>query len=298
MKTGTKLFFLQIFDIKPVRAMMLKIGFLLFLFCLYCVSFKFLWQGIGEGIDLIALLLMVLCGLLFGLRLGMLFAFGALLLNMILFHSMTGLTMHFYPNEVYEDVVFAAVAGLAGGLSDFIRRLHLHELDMRKELGEHQQATSMLRNSEQKLLAIFKGISDIIFVIDKKGYCIELAPTGYHYAETFAKIMGKNLTEFFSQEQCRYFFDVMDGVLSSQQASLIRYALPVNNDMREFEAQITPLSEDTALWISTDVTEKEQAKETLRERDVQYKNIFENAAEGICTIDLQSKTIQIGRAHV
>src|SRR5207237_1492354 len=48
-----------------------------------------------------------------------------------------------------------------------------------------------------------------------------------------------------------------------------------------FAASISPTQSDTVVWVARDITKRKRAEEALREAEAKYRNIFENALEGI-----------------
>lgn len=142
-----------------------------------------------------------------------------------------------------------------------------------------------LRLSEREMRALFDAMSDAIFVIDREGTYLKIstANEGLLYRPGDS-MLGKTITSVIGGELGEHFLRTVRNVLSSGQSHRIEYPLCIQNRELWFSASISPLSEETVLWVARDISEIHEARETLREREYFFRLIAENANDAIAIL--------------
>ena len=144
------------------------------------------------------------------------------------------------------------------------------------------------KQTEAELRALFAAMTDAIFVLDAQGCYLKIAPTNpgllYKPAE---ELIGKTLHDVLDRSLADEFISYVWDALNSQQPVNAEYSLNIGKTEVLFAASISPLSDDSVLWVARDITDRKRAEEALRQAEEKYRSIFENAAEGIyqTTID-------------
>ncbi len=86
-------------------------------------------------------------------------------------------------------------------------------------------AEEALRNSEAELRALFKGMPDVVLMLDRDGRYLKIAPTS---PELLYKpeddLRGKTLHETFPQDQADIFLERVQQSLVKQQLVTIEYS--------------------------------------------------------------------------
>ena len=131
--------------------------------------------------------------------------------------------------------------------------------------GRVRERTAQLRASEARLRALFAAMTDVILVLDAQGRCLEVAPTGpsllYRPPE---EIVGKTLHEVFPRDRADEFMDRIRLSLESRRTVGLEYSLTIEGREVWFHGTVSPMQEDSVLFVARDVTERKRAEEDLR----------------------------------
>ncbi|MBL4762169.1 MAG: EAL domain-containing protein [Gammaproteobacteria bacterium] len=98
-----------------------------------------------------------------------------------------------------------------------------------------------LDSHRQQLLAIARGISDPVFLIDEQGKYINIICNDSHplYNKT-DKLIGRSIHNCFPQQLAKQLHERIQHSLLMQSLTSIEYEINVSNDLRNFEARILP----------------------------------------------------------
>ncbi|MBK9233830.1 MAG: GAF domain-containing protein [Anaerolineae bacterium] len=154
------------------------------------------------------------------------------------------------------------------------------EIELTQTIARHvafaiarKQATEALAASERQLRALFASMQDVVLVIDREGVYRRIAPTNPALLVRPAEeLLGKTLRDIFPATEAEFFAGTVQRVLQTQQAAQIEYEatfgesaeLPMGDRRVWFEASISPLTDDSTLWVARDVTAHKQAAATLQ----------------------------------
>jgi PAS domain S-box-containing protein len=132
------------------------------------------------------------------------------------------------------------------------------------------ERTAELKMAEAELRALFAAMSELIVVLDVNGRYLKVAPTNlsllYRPPE---ELIGKTLGEIFPQTTADRFLDCIQSALDTKQTVSIEYTLLIRDREVCFAASISPLSENSVIWVARDITENKRAESARRERQKQ-----------------------------
>ncbi|MDY7013047.1 MAG: transporter substrate-binding protein [Cyanobacteriota bacterium] len=180
---------------------------------------------------------------------------------------------HFNPSEVLVEVL--------SDVSHWVRRSHDLEnqnrlleaqLDRaRDKIASHQQMEEAMRNYGLKLRALFAAIGDVIFVTDREGTLLELAPTDPHNPhKPPADCIGRSLHDLFEPALADTFLQHLSEALETQQTLSFEYCRPHDSTGSSvwFSVNLSPIAqEESVIWIQREITEQKQlqsARETAQ----------------------------------
>mgnify|MGYP003607350144 CR=1 FL=1 len=182
---------------------------------------------------------------------------------------------------------------LAFGIQS-LRLRHAHD-QAEKELARHRDfleeeirlRTDELRQSEAKLRSLFTAMTDLIFVIDKDGLCLEVAPTSPHSLYMPAlELQGRTLHEIFPAEQADFFVRHVRQALATHAPVAVDYSLPISGQTSWFFANISELSADRVIFVARDITELKRAETAVRASEARYRALFEGSNDLVSVNEL------------
>jgi len=134
-----------------------------------------------------------------------------------------------------------------------------------RDITERKQAEDALHRSEAELRALFASMHDAVLVIDRAGVYRKIAPTNPELlVMPSQELLGKNVRDIFPPEQAETFLGVMQQVLDTKQTAQIEYDLIISERTVQFETSISPMTEDSTLWVAHDITERKRMEEEIR----------------------------------
>lgn len=140
------------------------------------------------------------------------------------------------------------------------------EIEERKRLEhERKRAQEALQASEAELRALFAAIPDPLFVINSVGRVLKVVPLASEqlYKPADDQI-GRTLHEIFEPAQADIFLNYIQQALSTQQILNVEYSLTMGGRETWFATRISPISQDSVIWLARDISEQRAA--ALRER--------------------------------
>ncbi|MDP1715365.1 MAG: PAS domain S-box protein [Anaerolineales bacterium] len=179
-------------------------------------------------------------------------------------------------------------------------RVIYHE-GMLRDITDRKQIEDALLASEAELRTLFASMHDVVLVIDREGVYRKIAPTNPGLlVKPPEELLGKNLKDVFPVEEAEVFRIAMQQVLDTKQNSQIEYELVINGQTMWFQTSISPLDEDSTLWVAHDITERKQVEEALGIAEANYRSIFENATVGIYQSTPQGRFLSVNpvMAHI
>jgi urea ABC transporter urea binding protein len=168
-------------------------------------------------------------------------------------------------------------------LAQKVRKLEAANLQLKREVTQHQNVEVVLRDSEAQLHALLTAITDVVLVLDVQGRYLKIAPTNLALLHKPPdELIGKTLHEVFPQAQADTFLSRIQESLETQQTFNIEYSHPtIEHKEVWFAASISPLDNDSVIWVARDMTERKQAEEARHSAETRYRSIFENTYEGL-----------------
>ena len=164
--------------------------------------------------------------------------------------------------EVLQD---SAVDILLKDCLRFLGQTVIKSLLLNQMKQENEKTAGKLAISEAELRALFLCMRDVIFVLSRDGIYLQIPPTNpdllYRPAE---ELLGNHLSDVFPKNQAEEFLQIIQKVLDTQQTQYIEYYLWISDKKIWFEASISPITNDKAIWVARDITDRKLAENQLR----------------------------------
>ena len=151
-----------------------------------------------------------------------------------------------------------------------------------RDVTERKRAEEALKASEAELRALFEAITDVIIVFDAEGRYRKIVPTNSaSLYKPLNDVIGKTQHELFPKDKADLLVDHIRRALQEKRPQRLEYSLELGGSEVWFDGTVSPLSEDSVIWIARDITERKRAEEALRESEQRYKTLFDAATDGI-----------------
>ncbi len=126
------------------------------------------------------------------------------------------------------------------------------------------------RRAENELHALFAAMTDLVLVLDRDGTLLRQAPTraaGHPVGDAAAgDIMGKTVAELLGEEQAAPLLTAIRNSLATGDTETVEYSLTMAGEQRWFSATVSPLTDDSVVWVARDITERVSAQHLLEQR--------------------------------
>jgi PAS domain S-box-containing protein len=171
---------------------------------------------------------------------------------------------------------------LPGEVTSREGRLETTIAQLESELAE-------LRAVEAEFRAMFQAMQDAVMVLDGDGRFLKVAPTAPDLLFAPAEeLLGRTIHELFAQDKADYLVTKIREALAARQVVVVEYNLPIRGVELFFLGSISPMSEDTVIIVSRDVTQIRRAEQ--RERALQEEII---RAQEVALAELSTPLVPI-----
>jgi PAS domain S-box-containing protein len=139
------------------------------------------------------------------------------------------------------------------------------------DVSDRKQTESDLRSSKADLKTayieqntLFNALTDVILVRNAEGRCLKVAPTkGVNLKGTQEEVLSKPIQEELPIEVANLILQNIHKALTTKQMASCDYVLLIDGREIWFSSNISPLTEDTVIQISRDITERKLSEIAL-----------------------------------
>jgi PAS domain S-box-containing protein len=159
------------------------------------------------------------------------------------------------------------------------------------DITEHKQAEVTLRESEKRFRSLAVATSQIIWSTDAQGQVCGPMPSFQAYTgQSDEEIRGSGWAATLHPDDVARTIEVWQEAVAAKTGYLTEYRLRRRDGVyRHFTARGAPVVTDDGRileWIGTcsDITERKQAEEKLRESEARFRKVFEMAPLPLCHV--------------
>lgn len=206
------------------------------------------------------------------------------------------------PTRILEAIKPMEISQTLDTMQDLIDE-QIHELknlnqQLKKEIRQRKLVEDKLRTSEVKIRATFEAMTDVVLVLNTEAdqiESIEILPTNSNYGCELEKdLINETIEKFFHDYRtAKTWLRKIRLALETKQKLNFDYSLSWEGRKLWFTASISPISENSVLWVARDISDRKQAEKSLRESEERFRAIFQQAAVGINQLSLNGEFIQV-----
>ncbi|MHB9146289.1 MAG: putative bifunctional diguanylate cyclase/phosphodiesterase [Symbiobacteriia bacterium] len=258
---------------------------MLALVVIYVVVFFAAHNRLDEDLLVFSSLPVVMAGLFFGLRTGLVAALLSLLLNWALLTKVGVNALDRMTHLNLLDVLVVVIGGVtAGVLSDVLAR-------SRKQARD-------LRESEGRMRLLFERVPAIVWTTDGQlrfTSSLGAGLNGLHLRS--GDLRGMYIGDYFRSDDPDFL------PLAAHRRALTGAAVSFEGEWENhtFQAHVEPFLDEEGDLIGTiaialDVTERKHAAQSLRLSEQRFRSVFDNAATGMALVGLDGRVVQANRS--
>jgi len=134
-----------------------------------------------------------------------------------------------------------------------------------EDVTERKESEEALAASEAELRTLFAAMTDIVIVYDADGRYVKIAPTNpINLYRPPDDMLGKTVYDILPKEQADYNVAKIGEAIQTGRVINGEYALQIDGKEKWFAVSASRLSENTAIWVAHDITNRKQAEEQIQ----------------------------------
>ncbi len=159
-----------------------------------------------------------------------------------------------------------------------------------------------LRKSEEKFRMIIETTTDLIFQLDNDGHFSYCSQSVVHFlGQNMEAVTGKHFSNFIYPESVATASDAFNTVMSGTPVRSLELRLQHPHFTNFFiEVNATPILADNTVTglhgIARDITARKYAEYALQKSELRYRNLFDQASDGIFIMTLHGILIEVNNA--
>jgi PAS domain S-box-containing protein len=140
------------------------------------------------------------------------------------------------------------------------------EQALEREVSTRSKAEELLRSAYAEQRALFAAMEDLVLVRNAQGLCTKiLTPKANHLLyRPVDEMLGKTVYEVFEPELAELFLSYIQQALTTQQAVKAEYRLLLQGQVVWLDAEISPIDDESVIWVVRDVTDRKLAEQELQ----------------------------------
>ena len=184
-----------------------------------------------------------------------------------------------------------------GYSTPFIYKGKLHILAVVRDVTERVQAEKQFREKELEYRGIFEATIDALCILNLDGFIVEVNPAACRmYGYSYEELLSMKGADIVSPKSLPVVLEAMQTITTGGKLQTMIRADCLRKDGTTYltEGHATLLmykGKPHILTVARDVTEQVYAEEQLREKEAQYRSIFEASTDALIINDLVGQKV-------
>ncbi|WP_272120226.1 MULTISPECIES: PAS domain S-box protein [Spirulina] len=133
-----------------------------------------------------------------------------------------------------------------------------------RDVTEDRLIAKKLQQSEQEIRSIFEAMTDLVLVVDVERQQVQVMPTNYgRLFENSSEVIAATFHQFFESD-APTFWQPIQQVLSEKLTFNFEYCLRLPQGTVWFAANISPLPNQSVIWVARDISDRIRAERDLQ----------------------------------
>jgi len=202
------------------------------------------------------------------------------------------------PGEQQQEQVVAVLVLFLSGISTL--EFH-HQCDQLLAFASAiaSQLGTVLRQKqvEAEQRAMLMAMDDAIGVYNQQGVCLKFMTNNPQVlGEPPEKYLSKTLYDCLPEAQADEHLRAIQQAIATGETQTLQYHLAIEEQRMWFSAKVSPLSDQTALFVIRDITALETVNTALQHSEARFQAVFEQAGIGIYITTLDGQFVQTNAA--
>ena len=167
-----------------------------------------------------------------------------------------------------------------------------------RDVTDRKRAEEALARSENRLRTIIETEPECVKVLGEDGALLEMNPAGLSMieADSLEQVRGNSVYRYIAPGHRAGFVELTERVLRGGSGTLEFELIGLKGTRRWLETHAVPLRDTGGgapglLAITRDVTERKRGEEALRQSELLYRTVIEQATENIFLVDVATRRI-------
>jgi PAS domain S-box-containing protein len=168
-----------------------------------------------------------------------------------------------------------------------------------EDITDNKKMEQALSESESKYRTLVNAMGDMIFVIDKDDYLVQVHTSKYDIIPIQKDtIVGQHVSEISSSDATKEILRAAQDVRATTEPRSVEFSQEVQKTLFWFSAVLT-LHEDggSVVILVRDISKQKAAELELEKSERKFRTVFENAGIGITVVDSDNRFIDINPAY-
>lgn len=181
----------------------------------------------------------------------------------------------------FEEVRHRELVGIAQEFSKMSNEVWERQQSLQEEINERKRAEDKMRESEARTIAILDAIPDMLFQFDNQGRLVEMRGTAEGFTITAEKSVEKTIEQILPEDIARKFRKELTRTFETREVRVFEYCLAVKKTFLHHECRLVAVSDDLALGLVRNITERVLAAEEKKRLLEQLQRAQKMEAIGI-----------------